>query len=149
MPVSPSSSNQRAQAKPLAEINVVPYIDVMLVLLVIFMVTAPMLHQGAVVDLPQAKADALPQKKQTPVIAEVDENGDYYLNIGDKPDEPISAKELVITVKAVMREREDPDILVRGHADVAYREVVGLMAQLKSAGVPSVGLMTAPPSGER
>ncbi len=149
MPVSPSSSNRRAQGRPLAEINVVPYIDVMLVLLVIFMVTAPMLNQGAVVDLPQASADALPQNKQTPVIAEVDDNGDYYLNIGDSPDEPISAEELVITVKAVMRERDDPDILVRGHADVAYREVVRLMAQLKSAGVPSVGLMTDPPARGR
>jgi len=133
----------------MAEINVVPYIDVMLVLLVIFMVTAPMMHQGAVVDLPQAQADALPQEKQTPVIAEVDDQGRYYLNIGETPDEPISTKDLVVTIKAVMRERDDPNVLVRGHSDVAYREVVRLMAQLKNAGVPKVGLMTDPPSGER
>lgn len=149
MPVSPSANGGRRRGRPMAEINVVPYIDVMLVLLVIFMVTAPMLHQGAVVDLPRASADALPQEKQMPVIAEVDENGQYYLNLGEKQDEPISARELVVNIKAVMRQRDDPDILVRGHEDVAYREVVRLMAQLKKAGVPSVGLMTRPPSGER
>ena len=149
MPVSPSAHNRRPNNRPMAEINVVPYIDVMLVLLVIFMVTAPMMHQGAVVDLPQAQADALPQKKQTPVIAEVDDQGRYYLNIGETPDEPISIKDLVVTIKAVMRERDDPNVLVRGHSDVAYREVVRLMAQLKNAGVPKVGLMTNPPSGER
>lgn len=148
MPVSPSANGSRGRGRPMAEINVVPYIDVMLVLLVIFMVTAPMLHQGAVVDLPRASADALPQEKQMPVIAEVDADGQYYLNIGETPDKPISARELVVNIKAIMRQRDDPDILVRGHQDVAYSEVVRLMAQLKKAGVPSVGLMTRPPAGE-
>jgi biopolymer transport protein TolR len=147
MPVSPAANSRRPQRRPLAEINVVPYIDVMLVLLVIFMVTAPMLHQGAVVELPRASADAIPQQDQEPVIAEVDDQGRYYLSIGENPDEPISAEQLVINVKAVMQQRDDTNVLVRGHADVAYREVIRLMAQLKQAGVPRVGLMTEPPEG--
>lgn len=145
MPVSPAANSKRPQRRPLAEINVVPYIDVMLVLLVIFMVTAPMLHQGAVVDLPRASADAIPQQDQEPIIAEVDEQGSYYLSIGENPEEPISAEQLVINVKAVMQQRDNANILVRGHADVAYREVIRLMARLKQAGVPRVGLMTEPP----
>lgn len=133
----------------MAEINVVPYIDVMLVLLVIFMVTAPLLYQGVEVDLPQQSAEALPQQNQEPVIVEVDSEGRTYLNVGETPEEPISARTLITTVTAVRRRRPDVPVLVRGDKNVDYGRVIEVMARLKQAGVPQVGLMTEPPAGER
>jgi len=130
----------------MAEINVVPYIDVMLVLLVIFMVTAPLLYQGVQVDLPQASADPVPKQDQEPVIVEVDKDGKYYLSVGEHPDQPISAHQLVVNVTAVMRQQPKTSVMVRGDKNVPYGQVVRVMAMLQQAGVPQVGLMTEPPS---
>lgn len=140
---------QRIRRRPMAEINVVPYIDVMLVLLVIFMVTAPLLYQGVEIDLPQQSAEAMPQQDQEPVIIEVDSEGQTYLNVGESPDEPVSAKALITTVTAVRRQSPDVPVLVRGDKNVSYGRVIEVMARLKQAGVPQVGLMTEPPAGER
>ncbi|WP_435104522.1 protein TolR [Arhodomonas sp. AD133] len=128
----------------MAEINVVPYIDVMLVLLVIFMVTAPLLYQGVEIDLPQQSAEPMAQQDQEPVIVEVDREGKTYLNLGENPGEPVTTEKLVATITAVMRQRPDAPVMVRGDRGVAYGRVIEVMARLKQAGVPQVGLMTQP-----
>ena len=147
MPTTTTPSKGRVRRKPMAEINVVPYIDVMLVLLVIFMVTAPLVYQGAEVNLPQASADALPRHNQEPLIVEIDAQGNYYLNIGEHPKKPVSPKDLLVKVAAVMRQKPKTPVFVRGDKDVPYGRVVAIMASLKKAGVPKVGLMTQPVEG--
>ena len=132
----------RFRKRRMSEINVVPYIDVMLVLLVIFMVTAPLLSQGVDVDLPEADAKVIDTKQQEPVIVSIDKNGKFYLNLGKSPNKPIKDKDLVKKVSAVMRSREQSTIYVRGDKNVSYGKVVSVMALLQKAGVGNVGLMT-------
>ncbi|MEX0730607.1 MAG: protein TolR [Aquisalimonadaceae bacterium] len=138
------STLRRSRRKPMSEINVVPYIDVMLVLLVIFMVTAPLLYQGVEVDLPQESAEPLPQQEQDPVVVTVTGAGEYMLSIGADPDEPISAEEITDLVSRIMRNNPQTPVLVRGDRNVAYGHVLTAMSTLKDAGVPQVGLMTQP-----
>ncbi|MGD8484522.1 MAG: protein TolR [Thioalkalispiraceae bacterium] len=126
----------------MSEINVVPYIDVMLVLLVIFMVTAPLLSQGVDVELPEADAKVIDTQNQEPVIVSIDKQGDFYLNLGNKKEQPIAAQDLVNKVSIVMRQRKQTTIYVRGDRDVSYGKVVAVMALLQKAGVGNVGLMT-------
>jgi biopolymer transport protein TolR len=128
------------------EINVVPYIDVMLVLLVIFMVTAPLLAQGIKVDLPQAASEPLPPDSREPLIVSVDGAGNYYLSVGEGADQPIGAEVLVTRVAAVLQYQPGTQVLVKGDRSVDYGSVVGAMALLQRAGAPSIGLITeAPP----
>jgi len=133
---------RRFRKRRMSEINVVPYIDVMLVLLVIFMVTAPLLSQGVDVDLPDADARVIDTQQQEPVIVSINKQGDYYLNLGSKKDKPIAADDLVKKVSIVMRKRKQTTIYVRGDKDVNYGKVVSVMALLQKAGVGNVGLMT-------
>lgn len=125
-----------------SEMNVVPYVDVMLVLLVIFMTTAPLLLQGVEVDLPSAKAKVITQKPEPPMIVSIDKSGNYYLNIADKPKSSITPKSLVIRVAAELARDPKRSLLVKGDKDVDYGSVVQAMALLQQAGAPSVGLMT-------
>lgn len=131
---------------PIADINVVPYIDVMLVLLVIFMITAPMLTQGVTVDLPKAQSESLESKGREPIIVSVNSAGDYFLNVHDNPNAPISSRDLMLRVKAELllasETKETLDVLVKGDAHVPYGKVVTAMALLKQAGAPKVGLVT-------
>jgi len=129
----------------MAEINVVPYIDVMLVMLVIFMITAPLLTQGVKVDLPEADAKPLSPDQQEPLIVTVDASGKLYLNIGDTPDTPVDEATLLQRVSAVLRRRQDRSVLVRGDHAVDYGAVIAAMVLLQQAGVPHVGLVTEPP----
>lgn len=129
----------------MSEINVVPYIDVMLVLLIIFMITAPLLTQGVKVDLPQAPSRPLEQDDKEPVIVNVDAAGNFYINYGENQDEPISAKELVNRVNALLKYQPGIPVLVGGDRAVPYGRVVELMALLQNAGVPSVGMITESP----
>lgn len=130
--------------KPMAEINVVPYIDVTLVLLIIFMITAPLLQTGVDVDLPQADAETVSQDQDPPVVISVDSQGRYFIDIGGKGDDPVSARELMIRVAVVLRNKPKTQIYIRGDKNVDYGTVVTVMAALKNAGAPSVGLMTRP-----
>ncbi len=132
--------------KPLAEINVVPYIDVMLVLLVIFMVTAPLLMQGVKVDLPQAPSTPLDKKDEEPLIVSIKKDGSYYLNLGKAQEKARPLKDIADTVAKVLRQKPDTTVLVWGDAKVEYGVVVGVMTVLQKAGAPSVGLVTDPPS---
>jgi biopolymer transport protein TolR len=124
----------------MAEINVVPYIDVMLVLLVIFMITAPLLTQGVKVDLPQANAKPVDNPDQETLVVTVDRKGKYFLD-----DREIGADALVTKVAAILRLRPQTPVLIRGDRNVAYNEVVKAMVLMQAAGAPSVGLVTQSP----
>lgn len=130
--------------KMMAEINVVPYIDVTFVLLIIFMITAPLVQTGVDVDLPQADTAPVEQKNEPPVIVSIDRNGLYYIDIGERDDEPVQSQELLVRVAAVLRNKPKTQVYIRGDHLVDYGKVVTVMAALKNAGVPSVGLMTTP-----
>ncbi len=134
-----------ARRRPMSEINVVPYIDVMLVLLVIFMITAPLLTQGVKVELPKADAQPIDTREQEPLVVSVDSAGDYYVNYGDDKDKPIDAQTLLTRVGALLRLRPGLPVVVRGDKNVPYGHVVYVMTLLQKAGAPSVGLMTDPP----
>jgi len=139
------TSRKRTRKKPMSEINVVPYIDVMLVLLVIFMVTTPLLTQGVAVDLPQASSQPVQDKNKEPLIVTVDVNGNYYVSIGDDQDKPIDHEQLVQRVAAVMQYKPGTPVLVRGDTKVEYGKVVVAMSLIQKAGAPNVGLLTELP----
>ena len=134
----------RKRRRPVSEINVVPYIDVMLVLLIIFMVTAPLISQGVKVDLPKASAEPIEQEETPPIIASVDIKGEYYLNLGDNQEQAVDEEEMTALVQAQLKQSPDTPVVVKGDGQVAYNEVIQLMVLLQKAGVPSVGLMTDP-----
>jgi biopolymer transport protein TolR len=125
----------------MSEINVVPYIDVMLVLLVIFMVTAPLFSRGVEVELPKASAGSIPPREPRPLVVTVDRDGNYYLD-----ERRMDAGALARHLRAVMRRAPETPVLVRGDRRVDYGSVVALMALLQEAGAPRVGLVTEPPS---
>lgn len=142
-------ASTRKRRRMMGEINVVPYIDVMLVLLVIFMITAPMLSQGVKVDLPQADSQPIPQDDSEPLVVTVDAAGDYYLSLADDPKSPLGAQALLAQLAGILNEKPGMPVYVKGDRHVAYGKVVELMALIQGAGVPSVGLMTeAPEDGD-
>ena len=134
----------RKRRRPVSEINVVPYIDVMLVLLIIFMVTAPLVSQGVKVDLPEASADAIEQDDTPPIIASIDAQGLYYLNLGDDDEQSMDAADLATLVAAQIQKQPGTPVVVKADGSVPYNDVIQLMVLLQRAGVPSVGLMTDP-----
>jgi biopolymer transport protein TolR len=140
--------HQPGSRRPMSDINVVPFIDVMLVLLVIFMITAPLLTQGVKVELPKTSAKAITEQKKEPLIVTVDATGNYYLNLADKPNQPITARtlsSLVSSQLAAQQTGEQRPVLVRGDKNVNYGKVIEAMALLQQAGAKSVGLITEPP----
>ena len=136
--------------KPMSEINVVPYIDVMLVLLVIFMVTAPLLTQGVQVDLPKTPAKPISEVKDEPLIVSIKADGSFYVNLGKQPDKSMTIDDIRTKVAAVIRRNPETPVLVWGDVSVPYGTVVTLMSELQSAGAASVGLVTEnpPPPGQ-
>ena len=140
---------RRGRRRPMAEINVVPYIDVMLVLLVIFMITAPLLNLGVEVELPKADAEPLDTEQNIePLVVTVLANGDLYLNAGGDLDGTssglIDPESLVKTVSAIVRRNPDLQVLVGGDQRVDYGQVYNAMVLLQKAGVSKVGLMSDP-----
>ncbi|MCV2402968.1 protein TolR [Marinomonas sp. C2222] len=136
-------SRRRNKRRPMSEINVVPYIDVMLVLLVIFMITAPMLTQGVDVELPNANAAPIQDSEEDVMIASIDSSGQFYLDVGGQ-EEPITLAQLQDRVQKVLTQNKNISVLVRGDKSVPYGDVIGLMVSLQAAGVPNVGLVTEP-----
>jgi biopolymer transport protein TolR len=131
----------------MGEINVVPYIDVMLVLLIIFMVTAPLLTQGIKVDLPKAAAEPLDQdllRDSQPLVLSVDVDGQFFLNVGDAEAEPREPAQIVSLASAVLRRRPDLPVLVKADERVAYGRVITAMVLLQRAGAQKVGFLTDP-----
>jgi biopolymer transport protein TolR len=137
---------QRQRKRPMAEINIVPYIDVMLVLLVIFMIATPLLTQGVKVNLPTAKANPIETKQELPLVVTVDANGNYYVNTESSSDTPLSAQALAIRVAAELQISQQKgatrQVLVKGDRAVPYGKVVQAMVLLQKSGVAEVGLMT-------
>ncbi|MGM0562969.1 MAG: protein TolR [Pseudomonadota bacterium] len=131
--------------RQMAEINVVPYIDVMLVLLVIFMVTAPLLKQGVEVDLPQASADPVPPSDDEAIVVSVNADGELFVSVGDAPEEPQSAAQIRALVGKVLSAKPQTPVMVAGDHGINYGRVVELMTLLQNAGAPKVGLLTEPP----
>jgi len=131
---------RKRRKKLMSDINVVPYIDVMLVLLVIFMITAPLLSQGVKVDLPKAQARPVENQDREPLVVTVDRTGQYFLD-----DRRISPEELRKKAAAILRLRPETPVLIRGDRQVDYGQVVKAMTLLQAAGAPSVGLLTEPP----
>jgi biopolymer transport protein TolR len=131
---------RKRRKRLMSEINVVPYIDVMLVLLVIFMITAPLLTQGVKVELPQANAQAVDTQDRETLVVTVDREGRYFLD-----DRRITADELRHKVAGILRVRPQTPVMVRGDRHAAYGEVVKAMTLLQAAGAPSVGLITETP----
>lgn len=138
------SQFRRKRNRPMAEMNVVPYIDVMLVLLTIFMVTAPMLTQGVEVDLPAAATDTMTLKEKDPIVVSVRRDGSLWLRSGEETDRKVAAADLSGKVREALADRTDVPVLVNGDRHVDYGEVVKLMASLQQAGISNVGLLTDP-----
>ena len=130
--------------RSLSEINVVPYIDVMLVLLIIFMVTAPLLQQGVDVDLPTAPANPLDVDSPDPIVISVDADGLMYLNISSTPDASLGAEALVEQIRDALGNDPKRPVMVRGDANGPYQNVVATLVLLQQADVGSVGLVTDP-----
>jgi biopolymer transport protein TolR len=130
----------------MGEINVVPYIDVMLVLLIIFMVTAPLLSQGIKVELPDAGAEPLDQDMQDtdPLILSVDAEGNYYLNVGDDEESPRQAQEIITLASVVLKKKPDVPVLVKADEKVDYGRVVSGMVLLQRSGARKIGFLTDP-----
>jgi biopolymer transport protein TolR len=132
--------------RPMSQINVVPFIDVMLVLLIIFMVTAPLLQQGVDVDLPQAQAETLepdPEEGE-PLVVTVSRDGQVTVNQGPRINDPLNGTELIEIVSEVLAERPGVQVYVRGDRHVDYGRVVDAMVTVQTAGVARVGLITDP-----
>ena len=134
----------RPRRRSMADINVVPYIDVMLVLLIIFMVTAPLLNQGVEVDLPAAPANALDAKGPEPIVITVDASGNVFLNISSNPEVGIDAGAMVDRVKAALLQQASRPVMVRGDSNSPYQNIVRVLVLLQQADVNSVGLVTDP-----
>lgn len=126
-----------------AEINVVPYIDVMLVLLIVFMVTAPLLMQGVEVDLPTAPSAPLKEKDE-PLIVSIKKDGSLYINLGKDEKKSVLIDQIKKQVKTVIKNKPQTPVLVWGDKAVEYGKVVELMTHLQEVGAESVGLVTDP-----
>jgi biopolymer transport protein TolR len=135
----------RQRRRLMAEINVVPYIDVMLVLLVIFMVTAPLITQGVKVALPQERAGGIPSPTTESVVITVDEFGDYYIDVGEDKNAPASEQILLERIRVVLEYKPGTPILVRADHRVDYGRVIRAMVIAQAAGAPEIGLVTVPP----
>jgi biopolymer transport protein TolR len=140
----------KPKRKPITEINLVPYIDVMLVLLLIFMITAPLLTQGVQVQLPSASAKAMPPQKEMPIIVSVDQQGELFLNTSVTPQQPISPQDLMSDVSSQLTnaqtQHKEQDVYVKGDRNANYGEVMKAMVLLQKAGAQNVGLVTQSPS---
>ena len=139
-----TSNGRRIRKRRLkAEINVVPYIDVMLVLLIIFMITAPLLNLGVDIELPKSNAKTISQDKD-PVIVSVDKDGHYFLTLQGAEQEALTGEELQARVSAFVRQNPDVPVYVAGDRAANYEVVLQAMVLLQNADVPRVGLMSAP-----
>ena len=147
-----AAPQSRRKRRLMGEINVVPYIDVMLVLLIIFMITAPLLAEGVKVDLPKAGARPIPPemlKDSKPIVLTIDAQGRLFLNYAPKQDEPMDPAAVEAAAAAVLRRAPETAVLVRGDYRVAYGEIVGAMTLLQRAGANKVGFITQPPEQKR
>ncbi|MBK7301611.1 MAG: protein TolR [Moraxellaceae bacterium] len=135
---------QRPRQKLMAEMNVVPYIDVMLVLLVIFMITAPMLTQGLKVELPKVDSEAMQVDSQEPIVITIKADGSYWLKQDKNDSSPVLLEQLTESLLVHQQKNPELQVLINGDTQVPYGEVVKLMASLQKAQILRVGLLTEP-----
>ena len=131
----------------MGQINVVPYIDVMLVLLIIFMITAPLLQQGVTVDLPQADAEPLDSddlRNNEPLIISMDAEGNVYLNLGEDPESPVSVEQIQVTTRAVLNRNADTPIYLNADGGARHEQVISVYVRLQQAGAQQIGILTDP-----
>ena len=132
----------------ISDINVVPYIDVMLVLLVIFMISAPLMVQGIQVNLPEASSEALPVKNNEPLIISIDQEGKIFLETESTKNQSLTLSELNSFVSRIFEASPNMQVVIRGDASVAYQRVMVVMAELQLAGASDIGLISQPSSAE-
>jgi biopolymer transport protein TolR len=137
-------SRRSRRRKPIAEINVVPYIDVTLVLLIIFMITAPLQQSAVEINLPQTSGAKVEIKEQPPVIISIQKDGQFYLSEYDRQEKRLALAELLARVSALQKASPQIQVYIKGDTAIDYGKVVSVMAALKEAGVPHVGLLTSP-----
>lgn len=130
----------------ISDINVVPYIDVMLVLLVIFMISAPLMVQGIQVNLPEASSEALPIQNTEPLIVSIDQDGALFLETGSTKDMPLTLDELNVSVSKIIEASPGLQVVIRGDGQVKYEKVMTVMAELQMAGASDIGLISKPTS---
>ena len=134
---------RRGRRGPLTEINVTPLVDVMLVLLIIFMVTAPLLNLGVDIELPQSNAKSM-QEKKDPVIVSVDPAGNYFLTVEAGSNEAVTRDTLLAKMRAIVNQNPQVPVFVAGDGSANYQKVMDAMVLLQEAGVERVGLMSQP-----
>jgi biopolymer transport protein TolR len=128
----------------LSDINITPLVDVMLVLLIIFMITAPMLHQGIEVALPKSEAPTMPTKADDPLVLSINRDGLVYIK-----DKPVHPTRLVEVLTPMLRGRSDETVFIKGDRDVAYGKVIEVLDLLHRSGIEKVGMVTERPDGIR
>ena len=139
-------TSRRRRRTLLSEINVVPYIDVMLVLLVVFMIAAPLMVQGVLVNLPEALSEPLPREKNDPLIISIKPEGTFFLETQATKNTPLGLDEVSIQVEKILKANPSLQVVVRGDGGVKYQKVMELMSVLQASGAEDVGLITQPPS---
>lgn len=137
------TDKMRPRRRMMADINVVPYIDVMLVLLVVFMVTAPLLTQGIKVELPSASGDPIEQQ-QEPVVLSVNAQGQYFVNLGDKEESPKTLEEIGTIVTSVRLQKPNVPLFLEGDQEASYGSIAAMLGYMQSLGVNDVSLVTDP-----
>ena len=140
---------QRKRRNLISDINVVPYIDVMLVLLVIFMIAAPLMVQGVLVNLPEASADPLPVKKSEPLIVSVKNNGSVFLEVESLDGQELNLEQLNLNVSKLLDADPSLQVVIRGDGKVEYETIMTIMAELQSSGAKDIGLITKPPASPK
>ncbi|MDD7805926.1 MAG: protein TolR [Endozoicomonas sp. (ex Botrylloides leachii)] len=140
-------ARSKTQRKPMSDINMVPFIDIMMVLLVAFMISAPMLNQGVKVNLPKVSSEPIriPDSEKTLIIS-IKAKGDYFLDLGKHSDQATSLKTIQEKVSKIVSAQPGVQVLIKGDQQVDYGKVIKLMAQLQRAGVKNLGLITDPAS---
>jgi len=143
--------NRQQRRKPMAEINVVPLIDVMLVLLIVFMITAPLITQGIQVELPKANAEVVQDNDEETLVVSINADGEYFVSLGETSSEdptPVPLEQIGEMVGKIMAQNPAVPVFLEGDASINYGLVMELLATLEESGAPGVRLITQPPGGE-
>ena len=140
------TSSRRRRRSLLSEINVVPYIDVMLVLLVVFMIAAPLMVQGVLVNLPETISEPLPREKSDPLIISIKSEGLFFLETQATKNIPLNLEDISLHVDKILKANPSLQVIVRGDGNVKYQKVMELMSVLQASGAEEVGLITQPPT---
>ena len=140
------TSSRRRRRSLLSEINVVPYIDVMLVLLVVFMIAAPLMVQGVLVNLPETLSEPLPREKSDPLIISMKSEGLFFLETQATKNIPLNLEDISLHVDKILKANPSLQVIVRGDGNVKYQKVMELMSVLQASGAEEVGLITQPPT---